>query len=149
MPLAHSQWFKKQSHYIRHACYFVIVDSDLSLNSIVFYIAFNKYCGPTMCQALSLGLGLSSNSLARTRYNLPVWMLLAYFSLPHPFLCHFLTSPHWPTLKMWCFFLFFYRSRKHPQTNQFLKQQPNLFFLRAGPLEMLILPPLSTCSSDH
>ena len=133
MPLAYSQWFINNN---------------------------NKYCGPTMCQALSLGLGLSSNSLARTRYNLldvpfaSLDVISLLFSLPHSFLCHFLTFPHRPTLKMLVFFclfvcLFFYRLRKHPQTNQFLKQQPNLFFLRAGPLEMLILPPLSTCSSDH
>lgn len=51
-------------------CYCIVVDSDLSLNSIVFYSVLNKYCGPTMCQALSYGLELNSNSLARTRHNL-------------------------------------------------------------------------------
>ena len=66
-----------------------------------------------MCQALSLGLGLSSNSLARTRYNLldvpfaSLDVISLLFSLPHSFLCHFLTFPHRPTLKMLVFFCLF------------------------------------------
>ena len=50
--------------------YCIVVDSDLSFNPIVFYSVLNNYCGPTMCQALSYGLELSSNSWARTRQNL-------------------------------------------------------------------------------
>lgn len=56
MSLAHSQCFRKQSPYIRHSCYFVVivgmVTCHLILECFILYPK-NIHCRPTRCQAFS------------------------------------------------------------------------------------------------